>query len=165
MIKFAYLDKLKFDNLSKNIFCILAANMSKIAPTGNSYKDDYRSWFCGLKRELEREQRKVILIYSDNELIGFFQYNIDNNNLIMEEIQIRPDWQGKGIFRALYGFLISNLPPEIQNVEAYANKKNIKSQEILRHLGLNIDGENKNGRSYHLSGKYDELLKWYYRIG
>ena len=123
MIKFAYLDKLKFDNLSKNIFCILAANMSKIAPTGNSYKDDYRSWFCGLKRELEREQRKVILIYSDNELIGFFQYNIDNNNLIMEEIQIRPDWQGKGIFRALYGFLISNLPPEIQNVEAYANKK------------------------------------------
>jgi len=83
----------------------------------------------------------------------------------MEEIQIRSDCQGRGIFRGLYGFLISNLPSEIQNVEAYANKKNVKSQGILRHLELRADGENKNGNSYHFSGKYNDLLNWYYRIG
>lgn len=43
----------------------------------------------------------------------------------------------------------------------YANKNNMKSQGILKRLGLTIDGENKNGNSYHFSGKYDNLLKWY----
>mgnify|MGYP000866731866 CR=1 FL=1 len=165
MVILDFLDKSEFDSLSKDIFGILAANMSEIAPTGNSYEDDYKSWYCALKEGLKKEQRQIILIYSENELVGFFQYYLDDGNLVMEEIQIRSDWQGKGIFRALYGFLISNLPSGIRNVEAYANKKNIRSQRILKRLGLNIDGENKNGNSYHFSGKYDDLLRWYYRIG
>ena len=81
----------------------------------------------------------------------------------MEEIQIRPAWRGKEVFRNLYGFLLPNLHSGIQNVAAYAHKENIRSQEILRHLGLNIDGENKDGTCFHFGGKYDELLRWYCR--
>ena len=165
MTTFYFLNKLDFDRLSKVIFSILEGNMSEIAPTGNSYEDDYNSWFAAVKEGLIKEQRRIILILSDDELIGFFQYYTSNNKLMMEEIQIRSDWQGKEIFRNLYGLLISNLPPEIHDVEAYANKKNVKSQGILRHIGLVIDGENKNGNSYHFHGKYDDLLKWYNRIG
>ena len=164
MVIFKFLNKLEFDRVSKDIFSILAANMSEIAPTGNSYEEDYNSWFVAVKEGLIKEQRKIILISSENELIGFFQYYTNNNKFMMEEIQIRSDWQGKEIFRNLYGFLISNLPPEIHDVEAYANKKNRKSQGILSRLGLTVDSENKNGTSYHFHGKYDDLLNWYYRI-
>ena len=51
------------------------------------------------------------------------------------------------------------LPPEVEFVEAYANKKNEKSQGILARLGLERIGENKNGNSYHFRGRYEELKK------
>jgi hypothetical protein len=46
-------------------------------------------------------------------------------------------------------------------VEAYANKKNNKSKNILCHLGLNIIGNNKSGHSYHFQGSFESLMKWY----
>ena len=46
-------------------------------------------------------------------------------------------------------------------VEAYANKKNLKSQSILKHLGLVESGENKNGNSFYYKGKYVDLLNKY----
>lgn len=95
MVTFNYLEKSEFNNLSIDIFSILATNMIKIAPTGNTYEDDYQSWFCAVKDGLVKEQRKIILIYFENKIIGFLQYYIDNIKLIMEEIQIHSDWQGK----------------------------------------------------------------------
>lgn len=44
-------------------------------------------------------------------------------------------------------------------MEAYANKKNKKSQGILARLGLERIGENKNGNSYHFRGRYEALKK------
>lgn len=165
MATFQFLNKLEFEGISKDLFSILATNMSEIAPTGNAYEDDFNSWFTAVKEGLQKEQRKIILMRSGEELIGYFQYYINNGTLMMEEIQIRSDWQNRDIFRSLYGFLIAHLPLEIHVVEAYANKKNTKSQGILKHLGLNVDGENKNGNSLHFHGKYNDLLNWYYRRG
>ena len=82
----------------------------------------------------------------------------------MEEIQLMPKYQGKeyNIFRLLYGFLFSILPTNLLTVQAYADKRNQKSQDILSHLGLHIIGENKSGDSFHYQGDYSNLLKWYY---
>ena len=54
-----------------------------------------------------------------------------------------------------------NLPKNIMYVEAYANKKNIKSHNILKHLRLVESGENKNGNSFYYKGKYVDLLNKY----
>ena len=80
---------------------------------------------------------------------------------MMEEIQFKPEYQGKGAFRDLYGFVLSNIKIDIQFVEAYANIKNTKSIAILQKLGLLNIGLNKNGRSYHFKGKFSDLVKWY----
>ncbi|NLJ80246.1 MAG: hypothetical protein GX335_04400 [Firmicutes bacterium] len=64
----------------------------------------------------------------------------------------------------MYSFLISTLPSGICWVEAYVNKNNIKSQGILKHLGLNCAGEIKEKDIYHFRGKYSDLLEWYFRI-
>jgi RimJ/RimL family protein N-acetyltransferase len=82
----------------------------------------------------------------------------------MEEIEFIPECQGQNnLFKQLYGFVLSILPENIVYVEAYSHKNNTKSQRILQHLGLEIIGENKSGKSYHFKGLYDDLKKWYYR--
>ena len=164
MLEFKLLERTSFPCAAENLFAILAANMCEIVPSGNSYQADYNSWFEAVKRGLQREERKIILILSETKLIGFFQYYTNDNRFVMEEIQIISPWQGKGVFRALYSFLISTLPSGICWVEAYVNKNNIKSQGILKHLGLNCAGEIKEKDIYHFRGKYSDLLEWYFRI-
>ncbi len=164
MLRFDFLNKDEFAFYAKDIFDILAENMSVIAPTGNTYEEDYSSWFAGINHGLKEGLRQIILIYSSEALIGYFQYFANNQLLMMEEIQLKSKWHGKeNIFRELYGFVFSILPPDIQFVEAYANKQNEKSNGILLRLGLMKVGETKSGRSYHYKGDFANLLSWYNR--
>ncbi len=80
---------------------------------------------------------------------------------MMEEIQFKPEYQGRNVFRALYGFLLLNIRQDIKFVEAYANAANHKSIGILEKLGLSKIGTNKNGSSYHFKGNYSDLIKWF----
>ena len=152
-IGFQYRDKKEFASLSRQIFDILADNMSVIAPTGNSREEDFNCWFCAVSDGLERDERQIILIKNGTEIIGFFQYYVNEDTLAMEEIQLA--------FRNLYGFLFKNIPHSLKYVKAFANKKNEKSILILQRLGLKISGENKNGNSYFFTGDFADLLKWY----
>ena len=161
MIRFEYMDRTRLPELSGDMFEILATNMSAIAPTGNAYKEDMALWYNAVSDGLQRENRKIILILLDNiELIGFFQYYVSGNLFMMEEIQLSKAWQGKeNIFRRVYEFVVPQLSG-IKTVEAYANKRNEKSQRILEKLGLVVIGENKNGNSYHYSGLFSALMEW-----
>ena len=163
MFEFKFADKLQIEQLLPDLFQILHSNMSIIAPTNNSYNEDYEIWSSYLIPAMQKEQRQIVLMYVDNKLVGYFQYyiNVDINSLIMEEIQIAKEFQGTGIFSALYKWLIEQLPKDVESVEAYANKKNLKSQSILKHLGLVELGENKNGNSFYYKGAYVDLLNKY----
>lgn len=163
MPEFRFLDKADFDNMSESLFSILTANMSRIAPTGRSYEEDYNSWYVAVKEGLAQDERRIILIFSNKRLVGFFQYYTSGVKFMMEEIQIRTQWQGRDVFRALYRFLIPLLPSELRDVEAYAHKNNEKSHGILRRLGLVVVGENKRGDSYHFRGQYADLLRWHFQ--
>lgn len=165
MIRFKILPKDEFDLISKEIFNILEKNMLNIAPKGKSFDEDFSEWNLAVSEGIQKPARNIILIYVDNKLVGFFQYYTNNDGLfMMEEIQLMPKYQGKeyNIFRLLYGFLFSILPTNLLTVQAYADKRNQKSQDILSHLGLHIIGENKSGDSFHYQGDYSNLLKWYY---
>lgn len=160
-IFFSYLNKNEFENISHDIFNILADNMRIIAPTGNSRDDDYKCWYKAVSNGLQRDERQIILIKDKQKIIGFFQYYTNTDTFVMEEIQIKSEYQSKNIFRDLYGYIISNLKYDIEFVEAYANTANQKSVGILEHLGLSKIGMNKNGNSFHFKGKYSDLIKWY----
>ena len=163
MTTFEYLNKLEFSVISNEIFNILADNMTVIAPTGNSREEDYKCWYEAVSGGLQREERQIILIKDHGKIIGFFQYYTNTDTFMMEEIQFKPEYQGKGIFRELYDFVFLNIKGDIKFVEAYANINNVKSIGILEKLGLLNVGFNKNGCSYHFKGKYDDLKKWYER--
>ena len=135
--------------------------MSAIAPTGNEYKDDLELWYNAVSEGLLKENRKIILMISDNsELVGFFQYYTNKSLFMMEEIQICKAWQGKeNVFRQLYEFVVPQLSG-IETIEAYADKHNEKSQSILVKLGLVVIGENKNRNSFRYRGNFSALLEW-----
>ena len=80
---------------------------------------------------------------------------------MMEEIQLDRKYWGSGAFTELYRHLAAFVPDNIQWVEAYSNKRNLKSQGILKHLGLEITGENKKGTSYHFRGDCQKMLSKY----
>ena len=167
MIEFCYLSKDEFNKYASKLFSVLYDNMTKIASTGNSREEDYESWYKAVCGEMQSYKRNIILISNENmdEIIGFFKYSINECSFVMEDIQIKDSYQGKyNIFRTLYGFVLEHITEEIRVVEAYAHKKNTKSIGILEKLGLSIIGENKNGISYHFSGTYVDLLKWYREV-
>lgn len=133
--------------------------MSVIAPTGNAREDDYKCWFEGVSNGLIRSERQIVLIKYADCIIGLFQYYTNSDTFMMEEIQIKPEYQGKNIFRELYGFLIQNIREDIKFVEAYANITNHKSIGVLEKLGLAKIGMSKNGRCFHFKGNYSDLIK------
>ncbi len=142
------------------LFKILAENMTKINPTGNTYEEDYAYWSICNKELLAAKKRKIIIIRYNQVIAGFFMYTVCDATLKMDEIQIAAYYQGKSnIFRLLYQYLFTILPENILYVESYANRKNIKSQQILEHLGLKKVEEKKNGYKYR--GTYTDLRKWF----
>ena len=161
MISFEYLNKSDFSAFARQIFVILADNMTVIAPTGNSREDDFALWFDAVSDGLQREERQIILIKDSETIVGFFQYYTNADTFMMEEIQFRPEYQGKGVFRKLYGFILKNIRNDLEYVEAYASINNQKSIGILEKFGLSNIGLNKNGRSYHFKGRFADLIKWY----
>ncbi len=158
---FEYMNKSDFSAVSGEIFDILADNMTLIAPTGNTREDDYKCWYECVSDGLKHDSRQIILIKDSGDLIGFFQYYTNEDVFMMEEIQFKPDYQERGIFRKLYGFVLENIRNDLKFVEAYASINNQKSIGILRKFGLSNEGLNKNGRSYHFKGNFVDLIKWY----
>ena len=160
-VSFSYLNKSDFQTVARQIFDILADNMTVIAPTGNSREDDFALWFDAVSDGLQREERQIILIKNNETIVGFFQYYTNADTFMMEEIQFRPEYQGKGVFRKLYGFILKNIRNDLEYIEAYANVSNQKSISILEKFGLLNIGLNKNGHSYHFKGDFADLIKWY----
>lgn len=139
--------------------------MSILAPTGNTYDEDLKEWMFNIIPAIQRESRQIVLMLADDEVVGYFQYNIRRDCFVMEEIQISKDHQGTGLFDFFYAWLIPKLPKDLKYVEAYSNKRNYKSQGILEHLGLIRLGENENGKSFYYKGDYSILFRKYSEPG
>ena len=158
---FAYLNKAEFPAVAKELFHILADNMDTIGPT-NSREEDFRRWYEAVGDGLRREQRQIILIRDAGSLIGFFQYYTNTDTFMMEEIQFHPSYQGTGLFRALYGFVLSQIPANLTFVEAYTSPHNSKSIGILEKLGLSNITQSQDGDFYRFKGKFEDFIMWYH---
>lgn len=86
MVSFRIMNKNEFENNAAYIFSILSTNMTDIAPTGNTYEEDFYCWKKAVSDGLKRPERNIILIINEELLIGFFQYCVNISTFIMEEI-------------------------------------------------------------------------------
>ena len=156
---FEYADKAHLQTILPLCFQILHFNMEQIAPTGNTHEEAYVMWYSEVFPAMQKEPRQMVLMYEADEVVGFFQYYVFRGAFMMEEIQIKPEHQGTGLFRALYLWLFDRLEKEIDFVEAYSHRNNLKSQGILEHLGLEPCVESKDGRCIYYKGTYADLVK------
>lgn len=150
------MDKRKIENYLPAMFEVLYANMSSIAPTNNSYEADFRIWVSHITSALYETYRETILLYADSEFVGYFRYSLNSGmqTLLMEDIQIKSEFQGAGLFSSCLRWLVDQLSENILCVEAYADKRNDRSRTVLEHFGLKCTGENKNGLSLRYTGDY-----------
>ena len=156
---FRFLDSKQAETILPQMFDILFTNMNNIAPTGNSYDEDKAMWLSFMFSSVNKGPQQILLMYSDEELVGYFQYSIDGNTLFAEEIEIRPDYQRTFLFTLFFRYLMSIMPKNIEYIKANIHKDNLNSQTIAGKLGMQIVGENKNKISWHLIGPVDKFKK------
>ena len=145
------------------MFDILYTNMMAIAPSDDSYENDQRMWMDYIVPALSQGAVQILLMFAGEELAGYFQYSIRGDTLLVDEVEIRRDYQRSMLFFRMGQHLLTNLPKYIRYVESYVNKENKNSLSIHSKLGMEIVGENKSGRSWHMRGKVDPIAKRFAR--
>lgn len=150
MLRFAYLNKQEKENWLPRLFDLLYENMHTIAPSGLNYEKEKQQWLESVSPALEKAPRQIILCFADETLAGFVQFYTRENLLMVEEVQIAKPYHRSFLFFRLCRFLLEQLPPEIEIVEAYAEKRNLHSLRIMKKLGMEVIGE--EGPFLHLRG-------------
>jgi len=155
-MNFESLVKADFPAVQNILFDILHGNMSLIVPTDHHYEQNREIWTENVWVNMCNPARYLLLI-KDTKIIGFFMYKISEDTFYMEEMQLSVENQRQGIFKLLIQHFEPKLA-DIKMVDAYANKKNIRSAVVLRHIGLVSVGENEN--NIHFQGNTRDLLNW-----
>ena len=145
---FEFLDKTQKACWLPKLFEILYHNMKDIAPSGVSYEEEREEWLSAVGPALDKAPRQIVLIYDGVSLAGYFQYYVNGGIFMVEEIQLVPEYQGTTLFCALFRFLGEVLPDGIETLAAYAHKSNIRSQRIMKKLGMVQTGEGQGDFCY-----------------
>ena len=155
MIQFSFLDKAQFEQRADELFALLHANMEPMVPGEFVFEE----WKNAVGGGMKSPKRQIVLMNDGEKLAGFFQYYVNDTTFMMEEIQIRPEYQQKyGIFRQLYGWLIPQFPNRPLYAEAYNHPQNQKSHGILYRMGLALQDVENGFR--HYKGTFEALLEW-----
>ena len=160
MLSFYPMNSEDFELYSQDLFAILWFNMNEIEPSEYSFEEDFAVWFDYGKSD---KQRKTILFIDESidRIVGYFQYHLESDTLVLEEIQVLPDYQGKGlVYRPLMKYFLPQLTKEIQHHQSYVNKNNLRSATILEKMGAKVIGETPSGKSLCYRGSIADLTAW-----
>lgn len=157
-IRFAFLDKTRKGVWLPQLFDILYCNMAGIVPWEADYETEKASWLAEVGPAMEKRTRQIILMFVGEKLAGYFQYYVSGGTFMIEEVQIVPEYQGTTFFLALMRHLTDVLPEDIETVAAYSHRLNLKSQRIIRKLGLEQQEENGSGDYLLYLGDYSSVM-------
>ena len=141
MFSFSYLDKSKKSEYLPLLFDALYSNMQYIAPSGLTYEDEKSEFLREVGSALEKEPRKIVLCYSETELVGFLMYYTRENLLMIEELQIVKKYQRTRALKLLCKYMMKNLPENIEHIESFVHKSNVNSISLQKWLGMEITEE------------------------
>lgn len=140
-------DKAQIDDMYK----IISSNMKDISdfPINNN---TYSTW---VNNCLKDKDIKTIVIYSESILIGYLQYKLEIDYVLLSEVQVDKEHQGKEPFKVLIAEFTnrSNINASTK-VICHINPKNIKSRSVFEHLGF----KEVRPREYIISGS--KLIEW-----
>lgn len=136
MIRIEFMNKADAMSMLPRLFDILYDNMHLVAPTGKDYYADRQEFLDAVGPALEKEPRQILLIYADDHLAGFCQYYIHKGILMVEELQMKREYQATTLFACLYRFLRKLIPDDTHYIEAWADLRNSRSRRLMEKLGM-----------------------------
>lgn len=160
MLCFSHLDKSQKDSLLPELFAILEENTILYAPG----EMDYAQWFSNVSPALEKASRQILLCRADGILSGFLQYYTRRELLMIEELQLKKAYQRTTLFYLLCSHLAQGLPAGIRCIEAYADKRNLPSQRLMRRLGM-VPLEEDGSPFVHLRGTAEQAKRLFGKGG
>ena len=156
---FMQLNKSEKEKWLPKLFDLLYDNMRLIAPSNLSYEQEKAIWLSKVSPALDKDPRQIILGFVDDDLSGYIQYYTRDQLLMVEEIQIKRDYQRTFLFYHFCKYLSQLLPDNIQFIEAYADKRNLNSQHIMKKLGMKVLEEKEETPLVHFSGTIEIAKK------
>ena len=151
MIRFFHMDKSHKDAWLPRLFDLLYSNMEEITYFNTTYYEAERRWISEVSPALEKDPRQILLCLQNDSLIGYLQYYIRDDLIMVEELQISKRYQRTLLFLAFCKQILRLLPPQVAFVEAYADRRNLYSQRLMKRLGMACIGA-AEGEYLHFRG-------------
>lgn len=101
--------------------------------------------FLSEQQHVERvaeEFEHSFLIKSDNTTVGLLKFITDTQKIFIAHIQVAPEYQGKGLGKAVISHIIDNAIAQNKPVELTVLKAN-PAKDLYLRLGFEIYGEDK----------------------
>lgn len=141
------------DETSNNIFEILIKNESKITGINFIKEECFDTWKDMI---LSTKDYYIIVSILNNEIVGFLAYSYTGIGLMLSEIQIKENYQGKcNVLLSLLKEFISKIDStNYSEVLACIDSKHTKSKQVFTHIGF----ENIEVRLHKIS--ISNFKKW-----
>ena len=148
------LDKERELCLMEKLFDLMRENMPESVSQWEK-----ENWLAEVIPALKKAPRQIALLYCKGVLAGFCMYYINSEKLMVEELQIRKEYRQTILAVELYRFLKEILPKDTLYVEAYADKDNRISRNLMEKHGMRPVGVTPDGSCIHYKGKIDCIFR------
>src|SRR5574344_200917 len=133
-------------NLPNNIYLqmyhLIIKNLFITYPEKLENKElmDNETNFNTLHNSIINEPSYRIITYEKNNILyAYLAFSIIDKDLWISEVQIEPDYKGKGILRLLLKEFLTKIDTSLfQDVTISINAKNNKSQGVFKHIGFEM---------------------------
>ena len=140
------------DNFLYEMHSILVENYNKINNKDNSSTDMFNKWISMIRTT---KNYNILLCLDNTKLVGFTCYTYFDMGLMLSEIQIKKEYQGKyNLLKNMLHNVLVNSDNTYSKVYCTINNNNTKSKEVFTHIGF----KNIKGVLYEID-KID-LMKW-----
>ena len=148
------LDKERELCLMEKLFDLMRENMPESVSQWEK-----ENWLAEVIPALKKVPRQIALLYCKGVLAGFCMYYINSEKLMVEELQIRKEYRQTILAVELYRFLKEILPKDTLYVEAYADKDNRISRNLMEKHGMRPVDATPDGSCIHYKGKIDCIFR------
>ena len=139
------------DNFLYEMHSILVEIYNKINNKDNSSTDMFNKWISMIRTT---KNYNILLCLDNTKLVGFTCYPYFDMSLMLSEIQIKTEYQGKHILKSMIKNVLINTNNTYSKVYATINTDNTKSKEVFTHIGF----KNIKGILYEIDKS--NLIKW-----
>lgn len=154
-----YLDKEREIPMMGMLFDLMHETMAEAVPLGLAREWEKAKWLAEVVPALKKAPRQIVLLYYKDTLAGFCMYYVNGGKLMVEEVQISKAYQRTSVAAELFRFLKEILPPDTVYIEAFADKRNLNSRNLMEKHGMEPVGETPDGTCIHYRGKIDCIFK------